>query len=250
MLQATNAGKSRIRYFGEGDTDKLRKEADNGLMFSLVVRIYHFIRVLGIAFAVAGTLVRLLEGSMIDQLPVGIRETALQTLHAITSWPVYAVSLLFAGAWLQDWVDARLLKSEGRPSWFGIHALRGRLFFTSWIVGRPRLYADEHKIMRELERVDAALTRAGFATLRGLPLGADEDLGPTKEYLASIRALIGVIGAEKAAGASVAIKERLLPTPNPPEIGHVIVQEETPIADISRTRTFSDILPWPFRRNK
>lgn len=184
-------------------------------MLSLPIRIFHTLRLLGIAFAVAGTLGHLLEGSMIDLLPLGIRPVAVDAWHAVTSWPVYAVSLLLAGTWLQDWVDARLRESEGRPSWFGIRALRARLLFTSWIIGRPRLYADEFRIRRELERADAALVRAGFAPLRGLPTSLGDDVGPAKEYLASVRALIPAIGPEHAAEASAAIRDRLVPTPPP-----------------------------------
>jgi hypothetical protein len=180
-------------------------------MFTLSVRIYHLVRIIGIAFAIVGTVSRMLVGSMMELLPEDIRPLAMSVLHAITSWPVYAVSLLLAGAWMQDWVDARLRESEGRPSWFGIRGLRGRLLFTSWILGRPKLYDDEFKIRRELERADEALVRAGFAPLRGLPLKAEEDVSPTREYLASIRALISAIGAERAAEASPVLKQRLLP---------------------------------------
>ena len=67
-------------------------------MLTLPIRIYHLLRLLGIAFAVAGTFGRLLEGSMIELLPLSIRPIALDTWHAVTSWPVYAISLLLAGA--------------------------------------------------------------------------------------------------------------------------------------------------------
>lgn len=218
-------------------------------MFALLVRIYHVVRVVGTAFAVAGTLGRMLGGSMTEVLPIGLRPIALDLWHAITSWPVYAVSLLLAGAWLQDWFDARMRTIEGRPSWFGIQALRARLLFTGWVVGRLRLYADEFKIRRELEGADAALTRAGFAPLRGLPLRADEDVAPTRRYLASVRALISAIGIEEAAGASVALKRTLAPEPAAPPA------EPTDAADggerrRTRDRSLADLLPWLSRRRR
>ncbi len=217
-------------------------------MLALLVRIYHLLRIVGIVFALAGTLGRLLVGSMIEVLPVGIRPIAIDLWDAIMSWPVYATSLLLAGAWLQDWFDARLRSSEGRPSWFGIRALRGRLMFTSWIIGRPKLYADEYKIRRELERADAALLRAGFETLEGLPNGAGEDVAPTREYLASIRALIPAIGAEPAARASSALKRRLLaetsPQRNHGEIAGVVEERA------SLRRSIAETLPRLFGRGR
>lgn len=217
-------------------------------MLALLVRIYHLLRIIGIVFAVAGTLGRMLVGSMIEMLPVGIRPIANDLWDAIMSWPVYATSLLLAGAWLQDWFDARLRSIEGRLSWFGIRALRGRLMFTCWIIGRPKLYADEYKIRRELERADAALLRAGFETLEGLPNGADEDVAPTKEYLASIRALIPAIGAEPAARASTALKQRLLAETSPQKSHDEIAgvaEERTP-----RRLSIAETLPWPFGRRR
>lgn len=218
-------------------------------MLALLLRIYHLVRVVGTAFAVAGTLARMLGGSMTGLLPLSVRPIALDLWHAITSWPVYAVSLLLAGAWLQDWFDARLLALEGRPSWFGIRALRARLLFTSWIVGRPGLYSDELKIRRELERADAALVRAGFAPLRGLPLGKGDDVAPTRDYIASVRALISAIGAERAADASAAVKECLAPGSGSPR------GEQFGVADGSSParrggRSIADLLPWFSRRRR
>lgn len=217
-------------------------------MLALLVRSYHLLRIVGIAFAVAGTLGRLVVGSMIEVLPAGIRPFATDLWNAIMSWPVYATSLLLAGAWLQDWFDARLRSSEGHPSWFGIRALRGRLMFTSWIIGRPKLYADEYKIRRELERADAALLRAGFETLEGLPRGAGEDVAATKEYLASIRALIPAVGVEPAAQASTVLKRRLLGESSSQKIRQEdgsVVGEGAP-----RRPSIADALPWPFGRRR
>ncbi|WP_132833543.1 hypothetical protein [Sphingomonas sp. PP-CC-3G-468] len=137
----------------------------------------------------------------------------LGTVYDFLTWtPIFAISLIIVGTWVSEIFDVLTYRLEGSPTFWGTVLLWSRLRFTRSVLGRPAWYPNEDRVQREIARTNRALSKAGFATLDGLPTESASNSSSAVEYLSVAGAMIWAIGVVRAGSMSFGAKA-LLSTP-------------------------------------